>query len=53
MEFAVKTLVVFALLVIATIVIILFMNVWSGKSMNVLESAYDFFNNIIGIGGNG
>lgn len=48
MEFAIKTLVVFALVVIATIVIILFMQVLSGKSVNIVESAYDFMNGILG-----
>ena len=49
MEFAMKTLVVFALLVIAVIIIILFMQVWTGKSVNIVDSTYDFFNNLIGI----
>ena len=49
MEFAIKTLVVFALILIATIVVILFIQVWSGKSLNVVEAAYDFLNGIIGI----
>ena len=50
MEFAMKTLVVFALLTIAAIVIILFIQVWTGKSINIAESVYDFFSNLIGIG---
>ncbi len=50
MEFAMKTLVVFALLVIASIIIILFMQVWSGKSVSIIDSTYDFFNDLIGLG---
>ncbi len=50
MEFAMKTLVTFVLLIIAAIIIILFMQVWTGKSIAGLDSVYDFFNGMIGIG---
>jgi len=49
MEFAMKTLLVFVLLIIGTIVIMLFLQVWTGKSANLTDSAYDFFNSLIGI----
>jgi hypothetical protein len=49
MEFAMKTLVVFVLLIIATIVIILFIQVWGGKSNDIVQATYDFFNNLLGI----
>jgi len=49
MEFALKTLLVFVLLIVGTIVIMLFLQVWTGKSANLTDSAYDFFNSLIGI----
>ncbi len=50
MEFAMKTLVVLALLTIATVVIVVFIQTWTGRSINIAESVYDFFSNLVGIG---
>lgn len=49
MEFAIKTLVVIALCIIGALVMILFIQVWSGKSANIVDSSYDFFNNLVGM----
>jgi len=50
MEFAMKTLVTFMLLAIGTLVIILFIQVWSGNSIDIVDSVYEFFRGMTGIG---
>lgn len=49
MEFTLKTLVVIVLLLIGALVIIAFIQVWSGRSMDIMKSTYDFFNNMLGL----
>lgn len=45
-----KTMIVLALLTIATVVIVVFIQTWTGRSMNIAETVYDFFSNLVGIG---
>ena len=44
-----KTLVVFAILTIAALIIIILIQMWTGRSINIVEAVYDFFSGLTGI----
>jgi hypothetical protein len=49
MEFAIKTLVVFAIVIIALMVFLMIYNSMTGQSSNVIDGAYNFLKGIIGV----
>lgn len=50
MEFGMKTLVTFGLLAVGALLIILFIQSWTGEGINMIEGVYEFFRDITGIG---
>ncbi len=46
MEFTLRTVIIFILLLIAALLIIALMQVWTGQSNNIVQGIFDFFNKL-------